>query len=109
LLESADIFVLASEAEGFPGALVEAMSCGLAVISSDCSVGPAAIIKDGIDGDLVGPSHVDSLAQAIRRILDDDVERRRLGEKASEVNTGFSLRTIMNMWDELILGICGVS
>ena len=48
-----EIFVLPSFYEGFPNALIEAMSVPLACISSDCVAGPGDIIEDGVNGLLV--------------------------------------------------------
>ena len=49
----ASIVVVASDAESFGMTLVEAMRCGVPVVSTDCPLGPAEIIADGVDGRLI--------------------------------------------------------
>ncbi len=64
------VFVLSSKFEGLPTALIEAMQCGIPVISADCPSGPAEILEDGQWGKLFRPGDIDALASAIEDALD---------------------------------------
>jgi GalNAc-alpha-(1->4)-GalNAc-alpha-(1->3)-diNAcBac-PP-undecaprenol alpha-1,4-N-acetyl-D-galactosaminyltransferase len=109
ILSKADIFVLASRYEGFPMALVEAMSCKLAVISTDCDSGPREMIRDGVNGILVPPNDVNALASAMDRLMKNRRERERFGARAVDVIDRFSVERVMGMWDDLLTRACGVS
>jgi glycosyltransferase involved in cell wall biosynthesis len=69
-LRRADVFVLASDHEGFGNAIVEALACGLPAVVSDVPYGPRFILDGGRYGTLVEPGSVDALARGIRQALD---------------------------------------
>ena len=52
-LARADLFLMASDHEGLPNALIEAQSIGIPAVSTDCDFGPREVIEDGITGSLV--------------------------------------------------------
>lgn len=65
----AAVFVLCSRWEGLPGALIEALYCGVPLISTDCPSGPREILKDGQYGQLVPVGDADALFHALERVL----------------------------------------
>lgn len=63
--QKSDIFVLSSAWEGFGNVIIEAMSFGLPIISTNCNYGPAEILEDGKYGRLVNVGDYDDLAKMI--------------------------------------------
>lgn len=78
LYADADVFALASFAEGIPVVLMEAMAMTIPCVTTFIT-GIPELIRDGVDGLLVAPSDDEGLAQAIARLMDDAELRRRLG------------------------------
>ena len=86
---SANLFVLSSDYEGLPTVIVEALACGLSVVSTDCSYGPAEILAGGRYGRLTPLGDADALAQGILEALDSPHDpgalKRRAADFAPEV------------------------
>ncbi|KUF13664.1 glycosyl transferase [Streptomyces silvensis] len=80
----ASIAASASDAESFGMTLVEAMRCGVPVVSTDCPLGPAEIITDGHDGRLVPRGDAPALAKALIELIEDPGARRAMGAAALE-------------------------
>ncbi len=86
-LAQSSIFAFTSISEGFPNALVEAMSAGLPCISFDCDAGPRDIIKDGVSGFLVPPKDVDELVVKLNELINKPDLRLSIGTKALEIKS----------------------
>lgn len=78
----ASVVASASDAESFGMTLVEAMRCGAPVVSTDCPLGPAEIVTDGVDGRLVPVGDAKALADALLALIEDEPRRRAMGEAA---------------------------
>jgi len=78
---AADLFALASFAEGVPVVLMEAMAMEIPCVATWIT-GIPELIRHGIDGWLVPPADEEQLAAAIARLMDDPALGRRLGQSA---------------------------
>ena len=97
LLKSS-IYLMGSYNEGFPNALCEAMSAGLACVSYDIIAGPSDIIEDGINGYLVPDGNVEEMVQKTQFLIDHSEERERLSKNAQYIADKLSLEHIGNMY-----------
>ena len=100
-----DVFVSPTYSEGFSNTILEAMASGLPIVSTD-TVGVVDCLRHEDNGLLVPPRDVESLAAALRRVLDDHALRRGLAQRAlADVRENYSWRTvgrqIMAVYDEL--------
>jgi glycosyltransferase involved in cell wall biosynthesis len=96
VLRGCGLFILPSLWEGHPKALLEAMSCGMAVLGCN-SPGIRDIILEGVNGCLCAPDP-DSMAYAIGRLLNDTETCTRLGKAAREYAvSNYSLERIASL------------
>ena len=96
----AQLFVLPSDYEGMPNALIEAMCLGLPVIST--KVSGATDLIDGTNGLLTEVGDVDGLYDAMQKMLADDALRAECAQKAVELNDSLKAEKILAKWMELI-------
>ncbi|MFF3555457.1 glycosyltransferase [Streptomyces tsukubensis] len=83
------IAAVTSAKEAFGMTIVEAMRCGLPVVSTDCPNGPREIIEDGVNGRLVPVGDVDAVAAGLLELIGDDERRHRAGAAALAASERF--------------------
>ena len=98
----ASICALSSRHEGMPMFLLEAMACGLPIVSYACECGPRDLIVDGETGILIEEKQdYKRLAEGIIRLIQDDELRKKMGRKAKDRSSLFSQESVMQRWTEL--------
>ncbi|HHD82366.1 MAG TPA: glycosyltransferase [Campylobacterales bacterium] len=115
-LAKSDIFILASEGEGFPNVIIEAMACSLPVISTDCISGPREILSPNSDinlqledtlevaenGILVPIGNKEILAKGIEQLLIDKKLYARYQQNGLEKSKHYDLENIINHYKEVL-------
>ena len=93
--------------EGFPLSIIEAMECGLPVVSYSCPCGPKDIIEDGKDGFLVEVNDEKALAEKICQLIEDEVLRKNMGMEARKKAGKYHVDIITRKWMTLFKELCG--
>ena len=101
------LFVLPSRYEGFGLVLIEAMACGLPVVSFDCENGPRNIIRDGQNGFLVQPFDVNTLAERLLTLIRDEELRQKMGAEARQSSRQYQIEDIALRWKSLFEEVMG--
>lgn len=79
-MKNATALIHSTRSEGFPLVLLEAMLCGLPIISSDCDTGPSDVLAGGLYGRLFPVGDVNALVNAMHSVLEDKNELFRLSQ-----------------------------
>ncbi len=102
-IEKASIYILASSQEGMPNSLIEAMSLGLACISTNCPCGgPADLIVDGINGLLVPVGDVNAMREAMEKLLGNEVLAESFGKAAMRIQEKYAPDVVNAKWKEYL-------
>lgn len=103
VLNDAKIFVLSSDYEGMPNALMEAMACGLPCISTNCPCGgPKEIIINDVNGLLINTNCEEELSNSLIELMERKEKRIQFGNKAKEIRNIYSEKEICSRWDAVI-------
>ena len=106
LSKDASMFVLSSDLEGMPNALMEAMALGMPCISTDCDGGGARfLIEDGVNGLLVPKNDVDAMATAMDKLLSNPDMANQLGMEAHKICERLAPEKIYKEWENYIIQI----
>lgn len=97
-LRRSSIFAFSSLVEGFALVIVEAMECGLPVVSYQCPCGPKDIITDGKDGFLVQVNDEQMLAEKICSLIEDEDLRRQMASEAKLRAQHYHVENIAQQW-----------
>lgn len=98
---NSSVFVLPSRYEGFGLVLIEAMACGVPVVSFDCENGPRSIITNCEDGFLIPTFDIDAFAEKLILLMQDENLRRLMGEKAQKSAAKYDIDSIGLQWKQL--------
>lgn len=96
-----DFLVCSSRWESFGLIIIEAMSCGIPVVSFDCDNGPRNIITDGEDGLLAKSGSIVDLADKINQMIENSSERRQMGVHALRNVDRFKEEVVFKQYLEL--------
>lgn len=102
---SAAMVVMTSQMEGLPMVLLEAKSYGLPLVSFDIMTGPRDIIEDGVNGYLVEPYDVKTMAQKLEQLVDNEEKRVSFSARSQIGLDQFHERRVLGQWETLLAGL----
>jgi glycosyltransferase involved in cell wall biosynthesis len=105
VLANADLFVSASRIEGFGNAIWEALACGVPVVAMDAGPPVRALVRHGVDGEIVSQNTMAALAGALARLMRDESQRKTYASRAPEVVERFPFESALEQWEELFRAI----
>ncbi len=101
-ISHSDVFVLSSRWEGFPNVLIEALACGVPVVSTDCPSGPNEVLVNGENGLIVPVENPGELASALIKILEDKSLAKKLSENGKKSVEKYSSLNIFKKYKYIV-------
>ncbi len=101
-IAKSDIFVLSSIMEGLPMVLLEALACGIPIISTDCETGPREVLGNGRYGMLVRVMDSNDLADKMLLLAWDSKLKEKYSKLSLERANKFEINKFVNQWIDLI-------
>jgi len=97
------VYVLCSNVEGMPNALIEAMALGMPVVATDCPCGgPRTLICHEQNGLLIPVGDEKAMADAVNRLIEDRELAEKLGAKARKISERVDGAAVLAQWKEYI-------
>lgn len=93
-----DFLILSSKREGFPMVILEAMQCGLPVVSFDCPTGPKEIIETEKNGILVNYLDQKDLTNSVLKLIENPDLMKEMGIKAKLTSKKYTENKILEKW-----------
>ena len=101
-VSDAKLYVMSSDFEGFPNALVEAKASGIPVISTDFPTGVAKeLIEDGKNGYVVPTGNRKMLSEAMKKIISDENIQNEMSNRNKELYKNLNIVNIAEKWEDL--------
>ena len=102
-VSDASLYVMSSDYEGFPNALVEALASGIPAICTDFPSGVAhELIENGVNGLVVPTGDVDAMAQAMRTMLGDPQRAEAMGRRGFAIRDRLNADRVSERWESLV-------
>ena len=101
-LASSTLFVLSSNYEGMPNALLEAMVTSLPVITTDSTEALHTFIKNNVNGIIISKNNSKELTEKIEHILDNKDIRDKLSKEASKIKEAYLEEKVIKKWNSII-------
>jgi glycosyltransferase involved in cell wall biosynthesis len=99
--QGADVFVLTSESEGMPAVTLEAMGCGLPIITTNVP-GNREIVREGENGYLIDVGDTEKLAQDLAKLIQNEELRKKMGVASRQFVQGYEWREIIKQYENIL-------
>jgi glycosyltransferase involved in cell wall biosynthesis len=107
ILSASDVFALASNWEGTPISIMEAMTAGLPVVATEVG-GVPHCVRNGVTGLLVPPGNVEALAGALKDLARDGAKRAEMGRAGAKfASESFDAATMAKRYQDLYVALLG--